>query len=351
VSTHDLRAIRLLDLGQTDSWRTQAVYHALAETMVADSSDTIIVCHPRSPYVCLGYHQLYDSTLDSAECTRRNLPVFRRRVGGGATYLDGNQVFYQCVFHHTRLPIRLTEVYARLLAAPVATLRRLGLRATVRDINEIEANDRRIAGVGGGRIGEACVVVGNLLVDFDYRMMARVWRVPWESFRELAAAALWERVATLRRLLGPISIEAVRALLLEEFTRTLGRPIEPGTLTQDEADYAHQVAMRLTSAAYLNLHNDIGQVAPMRPLKIAAGVFIRAAEIAVAGYTIRASFRVTDGVIEAARLESDPVHPWAAVEAELPGVPFNVWQRKLETRSLVPVLGSRSLGGCRADAD
>ena len=340
MSTRAWQAIRLLDLGATDAWRTQAVYHALAETMAADSPDTIIVCRPRSPYVCLGYHQVYDSTLDRAECTRRNMPVFRRRVGGGATYLDSNQVFYQCVFHHTRLPIRLTEVYARLLAAPLATLRRLGLKAAVRDINEIEANDRRIAGVGGGRIGEACVVVGNLLVDFDYHMMSHVWRVPWESFRELAAAALWERVATLRRLLGPISVEAVRALLVEEFTRALGRPIEAGTLTQDEADYADRVAMRLTSAAYLNLHNDTGQAAPMRSLKIAAGVFIRAAEIDLAGYKIRASFRVTDEVIDAARLESDPVRTWAKVEAELRGVPFKAWQQKIE-------IG----GGCRADAD
>jgi len=340
VATHAWRAIRLLDLGATDSWRTQALYHALAETMQVDSPDTIIVCRPRSPYMCLGYHQMYDSILDRSECTRRNLSVFRRRVGGGATYLDGNQVFYQCVFHHTRLPVLLSEVYARMLAAPVAALRRLGLEATLRDSNEIEANGRRIAGVGGGRIGEACVVVGNLLVDFDYRTMTRVWRVPWESFRELAAAALWERVTTLRRLIGPIAVEAVQTLLIEEFIRALRRPIEPGALTQDEADYAHQVAVRLTSAAYLNLHTDTGQAAPMQSLKIAAGVFIRAAEIDLAGYTIRASFRVTNEVIDAARLESDPVRSWAKVEAKLRGAPFKAWQREIE-------IG----GGCRADAD
>ena len=46
----------------------------------------------------------------------------------------------------------------------------------MRDTVELEVAGRRIAGVGGGRIGEAAVVVGNLLLDFDYQTMAQVWR-------------------------------------------------------------------------------------------------------------------------------------------------------------------------------
>ncbi|NIU14771.1 MAG: lipoate--protein ligase family protein, partial [candidate division Zixibacteria bacterium] len=101
----DPNAIRLLNLGPTASWRTQAVYHATAEMMTADSPDTIIICQPLTPYLCLGYHQVFDSVLDRHECERRNLPVVRRRVGGGTTYLDANQLFYQCIFHHSRVPV------------------------------------------------------------------------------------------------------------------------------------------------------------------------------------------------------------------------------------------------------
>lgn len=193
----DLNNIRLLNLGPTASWRTQAVYHATAELMTADSPDTIIFCQPLTPYLCLGYHQVYDAVLDRTECERHNLPVVRRRVGGGATYLDANQLFYQCVFHHSRVPVVAKDIYALMLAGPVATLRRLGLNAELRAVNEIEVDDKRIAGIGGGRIGEAAVVVGNLLFDFNYHAMSQVWRVPDESFRELASTALRQRITTI----------------------------------------------------------------------------------------------------------------------------------------------------------
>lgn len=327
--------IRLLNLGSVASWQTQAIYHALAEMMTGDSPDTIIICQPQTPYLCLGYHQIFEATLDRAECERLNLPVYRRRVGGGATYLDANQLFYQCVFHHSRVPFIAKDIYALILAAPVATLGHLGLKGGLRDINEVEANGCRIAGIGGGRIGEACVVVGNLLFDFDYETMTQVWHAPWPSFRELAGATLQERVRTLGQLLGPVSVEAVQTKLLETFSKALGRPLKPGTLTGAEMAYAHDVAKRLTSTAYLNLHQENGHAGPRRPLKIATGVFIHAIEAEINGYQIQASFRVDDGVIEEARLESHPPNQWQYAETELRGVPFKAWQQQLKMTPLV----------------
>ena len=197
------KPIRLLRLGLTDSWRTQAVYHAVAELMREDSPDTLILCRPREPYLCLGYHQIYESVLDHQLCRRRSLPVYRRRLGGGTTYLDEDQIFYQCIFHHTRAPVLIQHFYQRVLGAPVETLRQMGLNAQLRKVNEIEVDGKRIAGTGGARIGEACVVVGNLLLDFDYETLPQLWRVPWESFRDLAATALQERLTTLQFLQFP----------------------------------------------------------------------------------------------------------------------------------------------------
>lgn len=325
----DPNAIRLLNLGPTAAWRTQAVYHATAEMMTVESPDTIIICQPLTPYLCLGFHQSYDAVLDRAECERYGLPVVRRRVGGGTTYLDSNQLFYQCVFHHSRVPAIASKVFALMLAAPVATLRRLGLEAELRAINEIEVDGKRIAGIGGGRIGEASVVVGNLLFDFDFRVLPRVWRAPWESFRALASAALRDRITTIWRETGPVTMEAVQWILLDEFAKALGRPIERGTPSQAETRYSREVAGRLTSSDYLNLHGDNGQVEPMKALKISAGLHIRAAEVEHNGYQTRAAFRVRDDIIETACLESQPARDWMEVESKLKGVPYKEWQRYL----------------------
>jgi lipoate-protein ligase A len=171
--------VRLLAL-DTISWiRTQALYHALAELMTEDTPDTIILVRPRESYVCVGYHQSLSAVIDLSACRAAGLPVIRRRVGGGATYLDNNQQFYQCIFHHKRLPYRVDEVYARLLGAPVAAVRKLGLNAALRDGNEIEVDGQRIAGVGGGRIGEAVIVPPR----------PRSHAAPHHHTAELAAAA------------------------------------------------------------------------------------------------------------------------------------------------------------------
>jgi lipoate-protein ligase A len=326
------QSIRLLDLGLTDWVRTQSVYHAVAELMRTGSPDTVIVCRPRTPYVCLGYHQAYAATLDRVAVERRRLPVFRRRLGGGATYLDSNQVFYQCIVHHTRVPVMVSDVYRQMLAAPVSALQRFGLRARLYDMNEIEVDGKRIAGIGGGRIGEAAVVVGNVLGDFDFLAMAEVWRVPSASFRELALETMRERITTLREY-ALMDLDAFQKLLLEEFAVSFGRPIEPGELTSEEEDRSKEIAERQTSAEYLNLHSNTPSAEPMRMLKISARAWIHAAAAEIDGYTVRASFRVCDDVIEMAKLESSPRADWHAVEQGLRGIPLQAWEE--QTRSLM----------------
>ncbi len=323
--------IRLIRLGHIDAVQTQAIYHAVAEKLTVDSPDTIILCAPASSYVCLGYHQAFDTVLDRAACERLRLPVVRRQVGGGATYLDSDQLFYQCVFHQSRAPGVFARVFSAMLAAPVAALVRLGLNATLSNTNEIEVDGRRIAGTGGGLIEQASVVVGNILFDFDYETMARVWRVPSEAFREMASRAMREHVTTLRQLGIAIEVPALEQMLIEEYARTLARPLAPGALSREELEHAQRVGERLTSRAYLSLHDERRG---FRPLKIAANVYIHAGEARSEGVQVRGSFRVEDGVITEARVESEPPRDWGNAESSLVGAPFEEWQARLNLRNM-----------------
>ncbi|MFQ5921863.1 MAG: biotin/lipoate A/B protein ligase family protein [Anaerolineales bacterium] len=321
--------IRLLDLGTVPAWQSQALYHAIAERMRPSRPDTIILCRPDSPHLCLGYHQIFEEVLDRQECKRRSLPVYRRRLGGGAAYLDSNQIFYQCIFHHARVPVFVDRLYARMLAAPVKTLRRLGLPASLVSTNEIVADGKRIAGVGGGRIGEASVVVGNLLLDFDFELMAQVWRVPWEPFRELASWALGRHVTTLRANGVEGSLGGIQQILEEEFSRALERPLELGRVTPGESSHSERVAQRLTSREYLSLHASNGRGEPMQALKIAAGVYVHADLAEINGHRIQASLLVRDGSIRRAHLQSIPAKSWIGPAARLAGAPLADWKRCL----------------------
>lgn len=325
-----MNSIRLLDLGLITPLQTQAIYHALAERMTVDSADTIILCRPSAPYLCVGYHQTLDSVFDADECQRRGLPVLRRRLGGGATYLDENQLFYQCIFHHSRLPAMLKDIYASTLSAPVSTLRRLGLRSELRDTNEIEVDGKRIAGTGGGRIDEACVVVGNLLFDFDFEAMTSVWRTPSASFRSLAEKALRERLVTLNQLGVAVSRETIEEILVEEFSNSFGRELKMDSLTAEELELAKTMEKELVSDEFLSLHK--GRGGSIRPLKISARAFIHADEMQLDGYKLNGSFLVSQNLIEEAIFESEPANDWSFLQEQLRGMTFKEWKEQVLVR-------------------
>jgi lipoate---protein ligase len=325
-----MNPIRLLNLGSIPAEQTQAVYHALAERMDDDAQDTIVLCRPNHPYLCLGCHQVFGSVFDIQECERRGLPVIRRQIGGGATYLDENQLFYQCIFHQSHMPAMVKDMYAFALAAPVLALRRLGLNAELRDTNEIEVDGKRIAGTGGGQIGEACVVVGNLLFDFDYEAMTAVWCTPSTAFRSLAQKALLDRMVTLNDLTTGLTMEKVTDLLIESFSSSTGRLLISGDLSDDEKKAVQEKAEELASPEYLSLHKTALSPEPMHTLKISVRALIRYDSVQKEGYAVHGNFWLSEDTIREVILESIPARQWHNDEDRLRGAPFLGWKERLE---------------------
>ena len=286
--------IRRLDLGAVPPLRSQGIYHGLAAAMDAATPDTIVFCAPAAPYFCVGYHQRAADVLDLALCRRRGWPVLRRRLGGGAVYLDQAQLFYQVVVHRSRAPFAVDRIYATYLAAPVLGLRRLGLDARLCATNEIEVGGRRIAGTGGGHLGEAVVVVGNVLFDFPDAVMARAWRTPSTPFRRLAHAGLRSYVTTLAREFGAAPpMEAVRDAIGAAYAETLGLPLVPGALTARERRAVATAEAELAGRAFV----PGGGGRRGGGLQIARGTYVY--EGRAAGADIRVSLRLRDGVIDA----------------------------------------------------
>jgi lipoate-protein ligase A len=285
----------LLELGQVPWIASQAIYHGVAEAMSEATPDTIILATPDTPYFCLGYHQGV-SVLDVSRCRRKGRPIVRRRLGGGAVYLDSHQLFYQCVFHRSRVPARVDALYAHLLGPAVAALRDLGLPARLRPVNEIELEGRRVAGTGAGQIGEAAVVVGNVLFDFAYDEMAEAWHVPSEVFRAQAAEGLRLSVTTLRRVVGEaIRPSEVVESLRRRYGEDLNRRLEPGDLTRDERQAVARAEARLADPRWVMREGGLARGG----LKIAGGVFVHEVERPTAQGPLKVTARLRDGTIEA----------------------------------------------------
>ena len=293
--------------------------------MTESSHDTVILCIPSSPYICIGYHQVLESVLDLEVCEALKLPIMRRWIGGGATFLDCNQIFYQCIFHSSRVPWRADKVYQMMLKAPVQVLNRIGLRGSLRAVNEVEANSLRIAGIGGGRVGEAMVVVGNLLLDFDYRLMSRVWKVPDQLFRDLAFETMEERVGTLKKFGCNHTLELLESYLIKAFSESLERPVHELQLERKEIQAGRITASYLASCEFLSMHHPGGEVKPMKSLKISADVFIRQVHLQLEDKKEEVSVRVDNGIIADLKTESPRK---TAIRKLIIGTPFSNWSQE-----------------------
>lgn len=292
-------------MGRIPGWQTQAVYHTVAELMTENTPDTIIISQPSDPYVCLGYHQKLSETFDQTVCEEKDIPILRRKVGGGGTYLDSSQLFYQCVFHKSRVPANSAEVYEQMLTPVVNTLKHFfDVKAELVGSHEVEMNGKRVAGIGGGQMGEASIVVGNILFDFDFDTMSSVWRVPNEAFRELAKEAMKDHIITLDDIGSMVKMDKLADQLIEEYESHLGRKLNPGGMTIDEIERAGQVGAVLRSESFLNSMDDGNGSSKRKPLKITRNVFIHYDEIEIDGEKVMGSFRVKGGKIHSVKLDN-----------------------------------------------
>jgi lipoate-protein ligase A len=305
------------------SWQeSQLLYHAQPRL----GREGLNLLAPATPYVCIGVFQDLEQEVDLPYCRENGIPVFRREVGGGAVYLDGEQLFFQLVIHrHNPLIPEGGKLafYRKFLQAPIETYRALGIPAQYREVNDIVAHDRKISGSGAAEIEDYYVLVGNLIVDFDYATMARVLKVPDEKFRDKVYKTIYENLSTIRRELGSVPPrEELWSLMADQFAAVLG-PLE--TVTEVDAAWRSQVdalAERLLSDAWL--HRKGRPPGSDRDLRIRAGVNVHQRMQKAPGGLMRATFESREGRLAAVSISGDfffyPEEKLADLEKALTGV-------------------------------
>jgi lipoate-protein ligase A len=317
-----MRTIRLLELGAVPAVRSQACYHAAAYSLDEGTPDTIILVSPSEPYVCVGYHQEVDREVDRAYCREHGLPVFRREVGGGAVYLDHDQVFIQWVFHPASLPAEVDARYRLYVEPLVRTYRALGIEAVHRPVNDVHVRGKKIGGTGAARIGRAEVIVGSLMFDFDRAAMARVLKLSSEKMRDKVFQGLQDYMTTMRDELGAVpDRDEVVGLYRKQLAEVLGAKIVAGEWSEAEEARARELDRKLGSEEWLEQKG-----AARRPgVKIHEDVQVRESAYKAPGGLMRVTARVREGRIDDITISGDftisPRETVAAIETALEGTP------------------------------
>jgi lipoate-protein ligase A len=316
--------MKLYNLGKVPWHESQLIYHARA----ALGREALSLVSPATPYVCIGFHQDVEQEVDLDFCEANHIPVFRRDLGGGAVYLDGDQLFFQLILHRDNpvVPIVKETFYRKFLQAVINVYRRIGIPAEYRPINDVIAGTRKISGTGVGEIGDCIVFVGNLIVDFNYEMMSRVLKVPDEKFRDKVYKTLMENLSTIRHELGQEEAKAwgeedLNALMAEEFEKLLG-PMEPSEKDETLQAKIDELSVRMISDAWLYQK---GRRVSGRDIKIRAGIKVVQRIHKAPGGLIHADFELREGKFSNISISGDffcfPEEAITLLEARLEGQP------------------------------
>lgn len=289
--------LRVCDFGRVSARRSQTLWHALAEGVSEGAPPTLAFMRPARPYVGVGFHRLA-AEVDLAWCRESGLPVYRRKAGGGIVYLDDGQLFFQIILPAAGLPPAREAALRQLLTPAVKAWRAGGVDAGLDAGGEIVAGDepggpgRKICGHAAAQIGDAVVVVGNLIERFDHEAAARVHALPADARAETARLMRRYVAAT------PIDPGAFQAEMVAAYGEALGLEPVPGTLTVEER--RHLVGLDACFATRGWLAGPVANrsVPDARAVKIRAGVFVLTAEVAGA----RLVAGVVDGRLERAFL-------------------------------------------------
>ena len=305
--------MQLYNLGSVNWMDSQLIYHALPRL----NREALVLLSPATPYICIGYHQDAAQEVDLDYCREHGIPIFRREVGGGAVYLDGDQLFYQLVIHrdHPAVPRDKEAFYKRFLQPVIDTYRAMGVDAHYKPVNDIITGEgQKISGNGVAEIGEYIIFVGNVIVDFNYDMMVRILRVPDEKFRDKIHKTMVDNLTTARRLLGDKtpSREEINRMLAENFGKILGA-FEPG-----EVDNALRAEVERLKLSFLTEEwlMKKGRRVEGREVRISATVNVKQKMYKAPGGLIRATTEVRDSVITAVSISGDFfIYPEEAVTA------------------------------------
>jgi lipoate-protein ligase A len=292
--------MRLYDLGSVPWAESQLIYHALPRL----GREALVLLSPADPYVCIGYHQDLDKEVDVEFCQSNQIPIFRREVGGGGVYLDNDQLFYQLVIHKDNplAPRDKSSFYRKFLQAPIETYREIGVRAEYKPVNDIVTKNRKISGNGAGEIGDYLVLVGNLILSFNYDMMSRVLRVPDEKFRDKVYKSMQENLTTIARELGSVPPrESLTGRLARNFEKLLG-PLPRASIDDELQDEVFRLKAEFSRDEWLH---GVGRPMKGRTVKIAAGVEVRHLVHKAPGGLIRGDVEIADDVISSVVLSGD----------------------------------------------
>lgn len=232
---------RFLDLDRIDGFYSAALFESIGKHVGSGSSpETILFWRVRSPVVYLGYHQCVEDEINAGYCSRSNIEVVRRILGGGCGFCDEDQILYSVIGREGGvIPGDIQAAYKKVLGGVVEALVTLGAGGEIEPSRSaVYSKGRKISGNAQGRFDSAVLINGSLLLDFDFELMDKALKNPTKNLRPVNSAG--EGMITLKDM-GITDIGYVKKTLRQGFEKALGIGSKDGILAKSEVEMADQL--------------------------------------------------------------------------------------------------------------
>jgi len=237
---------RLLDTGLNDAFYNMALDEAIAIARSRNLAPNTLRFFRWSPSaVSIGYFQSMEEEVDVKACDEMGIDYVRRRTGGGAVYHDRDgELTYSIIVseNHKLISRDFQETYQTLCSGLVMGLRRLGVPAEFKPINDIVAQGKKISGNAQTRGMSVVHQHGTILRKVEPALMFRVLKVPSEKIRDKMIRSVEERVTSINAVLGrEVSFKELKDALIEGFEEAFRIELTLGSVTEFEENLAQRL--------------------------------------------------------------------------------------------------------------
>lgn len=232
------RLALLLDSGTGSATRHQAFDQTWLALCADNRRPDLLHFYRNHPCASVGRFQAIDRELRLAHCAARGIEVVRRITGGGALYLDPQQLGFTLVLGNAGKS--LESGLKTACTAIIAALSEFGLEAGFKFPNDVEIKGRKIASVFAVVERGVLLLHGILLIDMDIRGMLEALRVPTEKLSPDGLSAARDRFAPFRAFCPGVTDPALRQALEAQLARAFALTLRPAH--PDEADLPEDAA-------------------------------------------------------------------------------------------------------------
>lgn len=246
---------RVIDTGVRRAAENIALNRALLEARQQGLAPCTLRFLAFEPSALLGFHQSAAQELNLDWCAAQGVAIQRRITGGGAIYMDPDQMGWEIYADRNTVgSAQMEHIARRICEAAAGALQTLGVAAAYRPRNDIEVDGRKISGTGGAFDGDALMYQGTLLLRFDVERMLRVLNVPADKLADKALASARERVTSLEQLLGQLPRrEVIQQALTQALAEAFEVEFRPGGLTADEQRLYAQALQEIDHPDWVDL--------------------------------------------------------------------------------------------------